>query len=222
MSKLTPLQFATLMQRELDANNKKGPWQEWTPSDYLILADLHNHVVKLGSAVRGAYPEQITEHGADVANLCMKIVELFGKISVIAQPTIWLCFHCGFETSDHTEAAAHFGDCDDAKEFTPICNWWKNLSPEDKVHTLQNSIIQYNESQEELRQARSEIETLECQLNAATNAIGSRFKGCTVINEIFNLYDSMEGRALAAEEKLEGLESQLRIERDIYRKEHKI
>lgn len=115
---------------------------------------------------------------------------------------VWLCFHCGFETADHNEAAAHFGDCDDAEECTPLCKWWQRMGEDERKATLQDLILELNETRDEVSRQRVEIEGLECRVASATDAIGSRFKGCRSIQEIFNLYDSLEGRALVAEERL--------------------
>jgi hypothetical protein len=52
----------------------------------------------------------------------------------------WVCFHCGFRTSDDAEAEAHFGERDDAEEFTPTCKWWQRMSGDERLEVLQETI----------------------------------------------------------------------------------
>ena len=52
----------------------------------------------------------------------------------------WRCFFCDFVTSDRAEAAAHFGDRDDAEEFKPLCKWWARLTEDERVQTLQDTV----------------------------------------------------------------------------------
>lgn len=69
-------------------------------------------------------------------------------ISTPTQPK-WVCFHCDFSTSDASEAAAHFGDRDDAEEFTPLCKWWMRMDEGERAETLQDTIQQLNAEREE-------------------------------------------------------------------------
>lgn len=114
-------------------------------------------------------------------------------------PVKWVCFHCGFETSNSGEAEAHFGERDDTQEFTPTCIWWSKLSAEARIQEFQDLRQQLNAEQIECGSQNIKIEGLEFRLLEFENLLGSRFKGCKSINDAFNLYDSMEGRALAAE-----------------------
>lgn len=66
-------------------------------------------------------------------------------ISTPTQPK-WVCFHCDFSTSVASEAEAHFGDRDDAEEFTPLCKWWKRMDEGERAETLQSTIQQLNEA----------------------------------------------------------------------------
>ena len=110
----------------------------------------------------------------------------------------WVCFHCGFSSADRIEAAGHFGEFGD--EF-PICLTWAKLNADDRLQEYQNITGELNREREENLRMRSQIEGLEYRLYDFEILLGSRFKGCKTINDAFNLYDSMEGRALAAEEK---------------------
>lgn len=113
----------------------------------------------------------------------------------------WRCFHCGFETASPAAAEAHFGERDDAEELTPLCRWWSKLSQEERAQQFQDLQQQLNAERDEAARLISENEGLGHQVSCNEADIASRFKGCRSIQEAFNLYDSMEGRALAAEER---------------------
>lgn len=74
-----PDEFAGLMRRELEANACKGDWTAWKPSRYDALEELHRHVKKLDAALWNRETVRVLEHAADVANICMKIVEREGE-----------------------------------------------------------------------------------------------------------------------------------------------
>lgn len=121
--------------------------------------------------------------------------------------TRWACFHCGFETADPKKAEAHFGERDDAAEFTPLCTWWASMSPEERGETLQDTIRELNAERDENAIFRTRIEGLEYRVEGQLSEIHSfaPFRKCDSIQQIFNVYDSMEGRALAAEEERDAL-----------------
>ena len=114
----------------------------------------------------------------------------------------WRCFHCDFITTDYSEALAHFGDRDDAEEFKPLCNWWTNMPESERVETLQDALKQLNAERDENERLRVKVEGLEYQVDSQESVIRSYkpFRNCRSIHDVFCLYDSMEGRALAAEE----------------------
>lgn len=124
--------------------------------------------------------------------------------------TRWICFHCGFETSDLREAEAHFGERDDAEEFRPLCRWWSKLSQEDRADAFQDLQQQLNAERDDNARLTVRIEGLEYQ----QTEVGHYFKGCRSITEAWHKFDSMEGRALAAEEQLESLRIRLSLEPD--------
>lgn len=80
-AKITPIQFASMMQRELAANIHKGDWYAWHPTPSQAFSELDHHSQKLREAVIGNRCERIIEFSADVANICMKIAESFGEVS---------------------------------------------------------------------------------------------------------------------------------------------
>ena len=126
------------------------------------------------------------------------------KMDAILEATPWRCFHCDFITSDSAEAQAHFGDRDDGDEFKPICKWWDRMEDDsERITTLQDTIRELNNGADENMKLREEIECLEEQIGTQESQIKSYkpFRECRSIHDIFCLYDSMEGRALAAEER---------------------
>lgn len=125
------------------------------------------------------------------------------KMDAILSAIPWRCFHCDFITTDYAEALAHFGDRDDAEEFKPICKWWASISQEEKIEVLQATIKQLNQQYDENARQRTAIEGLEYQVDSIEAQIKSYkpFRGCRTIYDVFCVYDSMEGRALAADEE---------------------
>ena len=125
------------------------------------------------------------------------------KMDAILEATPWRCFHCDFITSDRAEAQAHFGDRDDGEEFKPICKWWDRMDDEERKEAFQDAMRDLNEGAQENMNLREQVEDLEGQIGTQESQIRSYkpFKDCRSIHDIFCLYDSMEGRALAAEER---------------------
>lgn len=124
----------------------------------------------------------------------------------------WICFHCGFETTDETEAQAHFGERDDAEEFTPTCQWWKRIPDGERAQAYQQLLQELEGERRRSETLRVSNEGLEYQVNAQQGAIQSYkpFRQCRSINDVFFVYDSMEGRALAAEEQVKHWEEKIR------------
>lgn len=120
----------------------------------------------------------------------------------------WRCFHCDFITMDRAEAEAHFGDRDDAEEFKPICKWWTWMSEDERVQTLQGLIRDLNSEQRENGSLHTAIEGLQYQVGTHAGMFSSYkpFRECRSMHDVFCLYDSMEGRVLVAEKKLELIE----------------
>ena len=129
------------------------------------------------------------------------------KMDAILLATPWRCFHCDFITNDEEEARAHFGDCDDASEFTPLCKWWSNMDDQERKEQFQALLQELNGEREESIKLRDHNEALEDRVNSQQGAIHSYkpFRECRSISDVFNVYDSMEGRALAAEGRLKAL-----------------
>lgn len=113
----------------------------------------------------------------------------------------WTCFHCDFNTSDPKEARSHFGDRDDEE---PLCCTWKVLNADGKANEFQAVVGELDAERDENALLRTRIEGLEYQVEGQRADIQSfkPFRECTTIQGIFQVYDSMEGRALAAEERL--------------------
>lgn len=119
----------------------------------------------------------------------------------------WRCYHCDFVTSNPDEAEAHFGDRDDAEEFKPLCKWWDRMDAGERISTLQDTIRELNSEQRQNMSHRVAIDGLEYQVDSGREAFShyKPFKKCTSMYEVFCEYDSLEGRLLAAEERLKVL-----------------
>ena len=97
---------------------------------------------------------------------------------------------------------------DDASEFVPICNWYSRETDAERMYSLQDAVKELNHERKDNEKLREHNETLEYQVDMQESVIRSYkpFKDCRSINDVFCLYDSMEGRALAAEERLASVE----------------
>lgn len=115
------------------------------------------------------------------------------------EESFWRCFHCGFETIHRAEAAAHFGDDDDGQ---PICLDWMKLNADERIAAYQGVIKELDAERDENTRLRERAESLEHRVNGIEAEVGSRFKGCRTVNEAWCQFDSMEGRALLAEQRL--------------------
>lgn len=116
----------------------------------------------------------------------------------------WVCFHCGFTTGDEAEAKAHFGDRDDEE---PLCLTWHDLDADGRASEYQSVIQELNGEREENAALRTKVEGLEYRVDGQLSDIRSftPFRKCSGINEVFHVYDSIEGRALAAEAERDAL-----------------
>jgi hypothetical protein len=125
------------------------------------------------------------------------------KMDAILAATPWRCFHCDFVTNNRAEAQSHFGDQDDAEEFTPMCKWWTSMDDTERKHAFQDLQRELTAEQDENGNLRREVEQLEYQVGGQESEIKSckPFKDCRSIRDIFNVYDSMEGKYLAAKER---------------------
>lgn len=119
----------------------------------------------------------------------------------------WICFHCGerFSVAEQgcyanalKAAQEHFGEPPDDD---PLCklSMWENRELAKRLR----------EAEQTTRQAIEDRETAEDEAQAAQQelaSISSRFKGASTVYDAFCMFDSMEGRALAAEAILADLE----------------
>ena len=131
------------------------------------------------------------------------------KADAILNALPWRCFHCDFVTNDPAEAQAHFGDRDDAEEFKPICKWWDRMDADERIKTLQDALKDLETERRQNDSARVAIEGLTYQVDCIPSAIKSYkpFRQCNTIYDVFCVFDSMEGRALAAEQRLAQIET---------------
>jgi phage terminase large subunit GpA-like protein len=111
----------------------------------------------------------------------------------------WTCFHCGETFTNEESARTHFGrtECD-----TAACV----IAAHDGglVMKMREAEQRADEQLERALQAERDLEAAQCQIDSLSTAMRSYapFKNCRSINDVFFVYDSMEGRALAAEEQL--------------------
>lgn len=73
---MKPLEFAYLMEKELAANAHKGDWNKWKPTFSGALRELKHHVNKLENSKSTC---EMVEYSSDIANICMKIAEMFAE-----------------------------------------------------------------------------------------------------------------------------------------------
>lgn len=72
-------QFVERMNAELQNNMHQGDWANWKPGKNELVEDFQHHTRKLILAIAKDETDKVSEHSADVANMCDKIDELFGR-----------------------------------------------------------------------------------------------------------------------------------------------
>ena len=115
----------------------------------------------------------------------------------------WTCFHCGETFHIEVQARGHFGS-DVYGE--PMCVMRANAFarfPRSEWPLM----YRMRELEAEVAKLRAEAEDehsrwFYARLESEIRGTATVFKGCRTLRDVFNLYDSVEGRALAAEERL--------------------
>jgi hypothetical protein len=119
-----------------------------------------------------------------------------GRATYPAPPHGWTCFHCGENFTTVGAAGDHFGATPDA---TPGCMLRVQLGDERGWQMAFRKLEAERDAKERDRQeASNDADRLSIRLSAWQTL----FAGKSDAREAFNHYDSMEGRALAAEEQL--------------------
>lgn len=79
--------FVVLMEKELHANSHKGDREGWLQmTEEHALGEIEYHVSKLSSAMANMNPDGIREYAADVANLCMMLLDIGGQLNAAPTP----------------------------------------------------------------------------------------------------------------------------------------
>lgn len=79
--------FVALMEKELHANSHKGDREGWLQmTEDQALGEIEYHVSKLSSAMANMNPDGIREYAADVANLCMMLLDIGGSLKAAPTP----------------------------------------------------------------------------------------------------------------------------------------
>lgn len=73
--------FGKKMLAELESNDRaKGNFLAWKPTAEQGFSELEHHVIKLAAALDRKNPLAVTEHCADIVNICMAIDRTLGSI----------------------------------------------------------------------------------------------------------------------------------------------
>lgn len=112
----------------------------------------------------------------------------------------FMCFHCGEVFKTFGGAQDHFG----AEPFASAGCQIKFGEERGLEMALRKSEAEVASWRERARRAESEADGLASQVYGLEVQIQSYkpFRDCCSIQDVFNVYDSIEGRALAAEERL--------------------
>jgi hypothetical protein len=79
--------FVALMEKELNANSHKGDREGWLKmTEEQALGEIEYHVSKLSKAMTDMNPEDVREYAADVANLCMMLLDIGGQLKAAQTP----------------------------------------------------------------------------------------------------------------------------------------
>jgi hypothetical protein len=111
----------------------------------------------------------------------------------------WTCFHCGETFTTVGSAGDHFGNHPGA---LPGCMERVRLGEE------RGLLMSLRKAEARIAELLSDIHNESSYSAGFYAALGcsiqsfKAFKHCRSLQDVFNLYDSMEGRALSAEEKL--------------------
>jgi regulator of replication initiation timing len=122
---------------------------------------------------------------------------------------VWRCFHCDEIFDTPGGARDHFGA---AQGDTPGCLLKVQLGDERGWLMELRKEQESNEQQlQRALNAEREVETLECRVASLSSDMKTikPFAKCDSMRDVFNVYDSMEGRALAAEEQVAALKAEL-------------
>lgn len=80
----TLLPFLALMRKELHANSGKGDRPGWlSMSADACMLEIIYHFGKLQASVKRGDGDGMAEYGADVANLCMMLLDICGVINLV-------------------------------------------------------------------------------------------------------------------------------------------
>lgn len=109
----------------------------------------------------------------------------------------WTCFHCGETFTTVGSARDHFGDTIEAHPGCQIrVQYGNERGLQIALRKAEAEIRRLRAANEQLDHEAGHAKAMECE-------IGRLFKqGARSVQDAFNLFDSMEGRALAAEELL--------------------
>jgi len=115
----------------------------------------------------------------------------------------WTCFHCGETFHVEVQARGHFGSDVDGE---PMCVMRANAFAR-FPRTEWPLMYRMRELEAEVGQLRADAwdehcKTFYARLESEIRGTAGVFKDCRTLRDVFNLYDSMEGRAIAAEERL--------------------
>jgi hypothetical protein len=115
----------------------------------------------------------------------------------------WVCFHCGEHLKTVGAAQDHFGGTPDALAGCQI----KAGEERGLLMELRKAEADRDEWMSRALRNQVEIEALELKVGSLTTAMQSYapFRKCRSINDVFFLFDSVEGRAIAAETQLRQL-----------------
>lgn len=115
MQKLTDVQID--MALALEAKATPGPWFEQYDHDvertFCTLRSTDAQIIAIARNILRPALEELRELRKDR----------------------WTCFHCGFETGDQAEAAAHFGDRDEER---PLCLTWQDLDADGRASEIES------------------------------------------------------------------------------------
>lgn len=116
----------------------------------------------------------------------------------------WRCFHCEEEFTDAAAAGAHFGPDPASIPGCVIKLTGGDLGLLARLRLLEHDYnVLRQDIEDETTSTRAYRERLLGQIHSYRV-----FRECQSVQDVFNLFDSMEGRALAAEERATAAEQQ--------------
>ncbi len=142
----------------------------------------------------------VEEHAAMMLKLANAEQDLAERDKTIAGlRASWRCFHCNEVFTTEQDARSHFGFSEFHK---PSCCMKMEAGDKGLAAQLREALDDASRLRDEISDESAFEKQYHARLESDIKYLAKQFRECRTLRDVFNVYDSMEGRALAAEERL--------------------